>query len=118
MPAHAIAIFNAKGGVGKTSTAYNLAVALVRFHSKRVLLIDIDPQGHAGAALGVDIMNVEHRIDEVLGDALDLWIRFTEPISSEDCSEDIHRSRPLPLRLCHWSKQSTLLRWQILVHLR
>ncbi len=66
MPAHIIAIFNAKGGVGKTSTAYNLAVALKRFHDKRVLLIDIDPQGHAGAALGIDIMNLEHRIDEVL----------------------------------------------------
>ncbi|MCY6494554.1 ParA family protein [Leptolyngbya sp. GGD] len=66
MPAQIIAIFNAKGGVGKTSTAYNLAVALKRFHDKRVLLIDIDPQGHAGAALGIDIMNLEHRIDEVL----------------------------------------------------
>jgi chromosome partitioning protein len=84
VPAHAIAIFNAKGGVGKTSTAYNLAVALVRFHSKRVLLIDIDPQGHAGAALGVDIMNVEHRIDEVLLEQIGIKDTIVETSSGVD----------------------------------
>lgn len=61
-----IAIFNAKGGVGKTSTAYNLAVGLARFHQWRTLLVDIDPQGHAGAAMGIDIATLPHRIDEVL----------------------------------------------------
>lgn len=66
MPAHTISIFNAKGGVGKTSTAYNLAVGLTKFHNKKVLVVDIDPQGHAGVALGVNIAELGHRIDEVL----------------------------------------------------
>lgn len=64
--ANCIAVFNAKGGVGKTSTAYNLAVGLTKFHSRRVLLVDIDPQGHAGVALGVDIAQLKHGIEDVL----------------------------------------------------
>ena len=55
-----------KGGVGKSTTTYNLAVGLVKFKQQRVLLVDIDPQGNSGAALGIPIWQLEVQLKDVL----------------------------------------------------
>jgi chromosome partitioning protein len=50
--AKVIAICSQKGGVGKTTTAVNLGAALAKFHGKKVLIADLDPQGHVEKSLG------------------------------------------------------------------
>jgi chromosome partitioning protein len=64
--ARKLAVFNMKGGVAKSTTAYNLAVGLVKFKKQRVLVVDIDPQGNAGAALGIPIWQIDFQLKDVL----------------------------------------------------
>jgi chromosome partitioning protein len=64
-PAKVVAMCNQKGGVGKTTSAINLGAALADY-GRRVLLVDMDPQGALSAGLGVPHYELEHTVHNLL----------------------------------------------------
>jgi len=60
-----IAVFNQKGGVGKTTTVINLSACLASL-GKKVLMIDIDPQGNTTSGIGIDKNSLKYTIYDVL----------------------------------------------------
>lgn len=66
-----IAVFNQKGGVGKTTTNVNLSASIGKM-GKKILVLDLDPQGNTTSGYGVDKNSVESTIYEVMLDSLDI----------------------------------------------
>lgn len=78
-----LAFINEKGGTGKTTLAVNVAAYLAQAKKQKVLLVDLDTQGHAAKAIGIDSRNATPNIFHLL----------TEPSMSLD---DVTRSTGIP----------------------
>lgn len=69
--ANIIAVANQKGGVGKTTTSVNLSACLASL-GKKVLLVDIDPQGNATSGVGIEKGAIDHCVYNILVDDKDV----------------------------------------------
>ena len=81
-----VAFINEKGGTCKTTLAVNVGAYFARQKSMKVLLIDLDTQGHAGKSLGVDVRTVRPNVFHLLSDSKVRLADCVQPTAVENLS--------------------------------
>ncbi len=104
-----IAIANQKGGVGKTTTAVNLTACL-HAKKKKVLLIDIDPQGNATTATGIQKNELEYTLADVLIDGLAIEQAIVKSPAGFDVIGSNRELSGMDVTLMHIENSAMLLR--------
>ena len=79
-----IAFINEKGGTGKTTLAVNVAAYLAKERGLKVLLVDLDTQGHAGKSLGLDVRAIRPNVFHLLTDEAVRLAEVTQPTAIEN----------------------------------